>query len=116
MAVILFMRVPEMNTARYDAMVAELGLDANPPAGLILHSVSEAVGAVNIYEIWQTPEAAESFVERTLRSALASHGVREPLSYRLEDMHNLFTPQMEMIERIGVTSLPGEVVQRTLAS
>ena len=44
MAVMLFMRVPELSLARYDRMMVELELDANPPAGAILHIASEAVG------------------------------------------------------------------------
>jgi hypothetical protein len=31
-------------------------------------------------------------------------------------MHNLFTPEMDMIERIGATSLPGAVMSRARAS
>ena len=70
MAVVLFMRVPKLSLERYDLMMAELGLDANPPAGEILHIASEAVGSVNVCEVWQTAEAAESFVERRLRDAV----------------------------------------------
>ncbi len=55
MAVTLFMRVPELSLERYDTMMVSLGLDANPPAGLVLHVATEAVGAVNVVEIWQTP-------------------------------------------------------------
>ena len=54
MAVTLFMRVPELTLERYDRMIAELELDANPPAGLILHVASEGVGSVNVCEVWQT--------------------------------------------------------------
>jgi hypothetical protein len=116
MAVILFMRVPELTSKRYGDVVAALELDANPPAGMILHVASEAVGAVNIFEVWQTPEAAESYVERRLRPALASNGVKEPLSYRLEPMRNLFSPEMDVIERLGSTALPGPFVARERAS
>ena len=87
-------------------MMVELELDASPPAGLILHVASEAVGSVNICEVWQTAQAAESFVEQRLREALRSQGVKEPLSYRIEPLHNLFAPDMDMIGRIGATSLP----------
>ena len=51
-------------------------------------------------------EAAESFVERRLRDAVSAQGVKEPLSYRIEPLHNLFAPDMDMIGRIGSSSLP----------
>jgi len=115
-AVILFMRIPELTPERYARLIADLELDANPPAGMILHVASELVGAVNIFEVWQTPETAESYVERRLRVALAAHGVNEELSYRIEPMHNLFSPEMGMVERLGATSLPGGSASRARAS
>ena len=102
----LFMRIPELSPERYDVMMTELGLDATPPAGLILHQATEGVGAVNVCEIWQTEQAATAFVDRVLREALARNGVRDPLSFRLEPLHNLFVPGMDVVERIGNYSVP----------
>jgi hypothetical protein len=42
--------------------------------------------------------------------------VKEPLSYRIEPLHNLFAPDMDMIGRIGATSLPSAVARGALAS
>jgi hypothetical protein len=103
------MRVPELSLERYDGMMASLGLDANPPAGMLLHVATEAVGAVNVVEIWQTPQSAEGFVERRLRPALEAQKVKDPLSYRLEPLHNLWAADLDMIERIGATSLPAGI-------
>ena len=116
MAVTLFMRVPELTVERYGSVVADLELDANPPAGMILHVVSEAVGAVNVFEVWQTPEAAESYLERRLRPALAANGVKDPLAYRIEPMCNLFSPEMGVVERLGSTALLGAFASRARAS
>lgn len=116
MAVTLFMRVPELTLGKYDQMMVSLGLDANPPAGMILHVASEAVGAVNVVEIWQTPQAAEAFVEGRLKGALEAQRVRDPLSYRIEPLHNLYACDVDMIERIGATSLPAGISRSALAS
>ena len=116
MAVTLFMRIPELTVARYDALIVGLELDANPPPGLILHVATESVGSVNILEAWQTSQAAESFVENRLRDALLGHGVNEPLAYRIEPMHNLFAPDMDMIGRIGGVSVPAGLTRSALAS
>ena len=37
MAVAMFMHWPGVTSDQYDAVMARLGLDANPPAGGILH-------------------------------------------------------------------------------
>ncbi len=116
MAVSFFMRAPELSTERYDRMMEELRLDASPPPGLVFHTASDGVGAVNVFEVWQTPEAAESFVARTLRYALERQGVKDPVSYRIEPLHNLYAPQLDVIERIGTVSLPGEGARDAIAS
>ena len=66
MAVTLFMRIPELTLDRYDRMMVELELDANPPAGLILHVASEAVGS--------DQRAARSGRRRRRRRASSSTG------------------------------------------
>ena len=116
MAVTLFMRIPELNVARYDGLIVELELDANPPPGLIFHVATESVGSVNILEAWQTPGEARSFVENRLRAALLDQGVRDPLAYRIEPMHNLFAPDMDAIGRIGASSLPDGRHRASVAS
>lgn len=116
MAVTLFMRIPELDLKRYDALMRGLGLDANPPAGLVIHIASEGVGAVNVLEVWRTPQAAESFVEHRLRDALVAQRVTDPLSYRIEPLHNLYAAELDMIERIGSTSLPAGVSRSARAS
>jgi hypothetical protein len=116
MAVVLYTRVPELTTERYNRMMAELELDASPPAGAILHIASERLGSMNICEVWQTAQAAESFAERRLREALRRVGVKEPLSYRIEELHNLFAPDGDAIALIGATSLPSGVSWAPLAS
>ena len=116
MAFVLFTRVPELDLARYDRMMMQLELDRNPPAGAILHVASEGVGSINVCEVWQTREAAESFVERRLREAVSAQGVKEPLSYRIEPLHNLFAPDMDMIGRIGGSSLPAGLARSARAS
>ena len=116
MAVILYTRIPELTLDRYDGMIVSLGLDANPPAGLIFHAATEAVGSINVCEAWLTPLAAENFIENRLRQALVRQGVKDPLSYRIEPLHNLFAPDIDTIERIGLTSLPARLARSALAS
>ena len=115
MAVTLVMRIPELDHERYNWMLSSLGLDANPPAGLVLHVATESVGAMNVVEIGQTAQAAEWFVESLLEPALVAQKVRDPLSYRIEPLHNLWAADFDMIERIGATSLPAGI-RSTLAS
>jgi hypothetical protein len=116
MAVTLIMRVPELSPGRYDRMISELDLDASPPPGLILHVASEGVGAINMLELWQTRQAAESFVEGRFQETLRQYGVKQPLAYRLEPLHNVFVADEHVIRLIGRSSLPNGVRSRVRAS
>jgi hypothetical protein len=116
MALTLIMRVPELSPGRYDRMIVDLDLDANPPVGLILHIASEGVGAINMLELWRTQQAAESFVEGRLQETLRRYGVKQRLAYRLEPLHNLFVPDEDVIRLIGRSSLPMGVRSRVRAS
>jgi hypothetical protein len=64
----------------------------------------------------QTPEAAESSVERRLHPALPLNGVKETSSYPLEPMRNLFSLETDVIERLGSTALPGASASRARSS
>lgn len=116
MAVTLYMRIPELTVERYDHMMVGLALDPSPPVGAVLHLATDAVGGINICEVWQTAQAAESFVEQRLRDAVRDQGVNDPISYRIEPLHNMFAPNMDMIERIGAVSLPAGLSSTALAS
>jgi hypothetical protein len=116
MAVTLIMRIPELSPGRYDRLLSELDLDGSPPPGLILHVATEGVGAINMLEVWQTRQSAESFVEERFQEALRSYGVKQPLAYRLEPLHNLYVADEDVIRLIGRSSLPNGVRSRVRAS
>lgn len=49
----------------YDAASAELG--STPPAGLIVHTATEAAdGSVRIIDVWESRDAAEAFGRNVL--------------------------------------------------
>jgi hypothetical protein len=107
MAVAVFIRFPHVTVPEYDALMAQLGVDASPAIGEILHIATEAPGgSVEVCEIWQTEEAASAFLDQRLRPALAAQGSRVDFEVRVTALHNLFAPDLEMVERIGAVSLP----------
>ena len=114
MAVTVFMRYPDLSLEQYGRIMADMGLDANPPGGAILHIAAEGVGGINVCEVWQTAGAAEGYIEQRLRPVLEPH-LRDPLSYRIEPLHNLFAPDIYAIERIGAVSLPAHLPGAAIA-
>ena len=93
-------------SARYDRMIARARSGREParradPAHRLRGRRRRSTSARSGRRV-RRPRASSSAAARGV-SAL---GVKEPLSYRLEPLHNLFAPDMDMIGRIGSSSLP----------
>ena len=116
MAFALFTRVPELDLARYDRMMYELDLDVNPPAGAILHIASEVRGASMSASSGRPVRRPRASSSAGCATRSWPRACKEPLSYRIEPLHNLFAPDMDMIGRIGSSSLPVGTVQALRAS
>lgn len=106
MAVAVFMHFPGLARGQYDALMADLSLDANPPGGEILHVAAEGPDGINVCDLWQTKESAEAFVERRLRPALAARKIHVDLSIDVLPLRNVFAPDLDTIGRLGAVSLP----------
>lgn len=91
----------------YDRLLATMELDVNPPAGEILHFAAETADGIDVCEIWQTREAAESFLHDVLEPTLHRLGIEEPVEHAICPLLNLYAPDLDTIERIGAVSLPG---------
>jgi hypothetical protein len=107
MAVAVFMHFPGLSQAQYDALMGDLDLDADPAWGEILHVAAEAPNGINVCDLWQTREAAESFVDERLQPALDFRKFKVQVRIEFLPLRNVFAPDLDMIERIGAVSLPG---------
>jgi hypothetical protein len=54
-----------------DAVTDEMGVDASPPPGMIVHTHFEAGGRVQILDVWESAEDHQRFVQARLRPAMA---------------------------------------------
>ena len=76
MAVAMTMHWPGLTSDQYDAVMARLGLDANPPAGGVLHMATVTDEGVEMYDIWQTEQAFNGFLEQRLLPVVSELGIR----------------------------------------
>ncbi len=106
MAVAVFARYPGLSPETYDEVVASLDMDANPPAGAILHMVGEGDGALVVSEIWRTEQTFRAFHDFRLLPALQMHGYLGAPVVEVAPLHNLFAVEMDTVERMGAVSLP----------
>ena len=109
MAVAMTMHWPGLTSDQYDAVMARLGLDANPPAGAVLHVATVTDEGVEVCDIWQTEQAFNGFLEQRLLPVVSELGIAGEPEIRLVPLHNLYVGDPDMIDRIGTMSVPGAV-------
>ena len=68
---------------QYDAVSRELGVnpgtgEGNWPAGLISHAGGAKAGGWVVFEVWESQQAQERFMEDRLGPALAAGGIPGP--------------------------------------
>ena len=109
MAVAMYMHWPGLTSDQYDAIMAKLGMDANPPAGGVLHMATVTDDGVEVVEVWQTEQAFNGFLQQRLLPVVSELGIGGEPDVRLVPLHNLYAADADMIDRIGAVSLPAAV-------
>ena len=66
MAMVLIQDMDQMTLDQYDEVNAKLGVDSDPPAGMIIHTAGERDGRVRIVDVWESEEAWQRFREERL--------------------------------------------------
>ncbi len=66
MAVAMYMHWPGVTSDQYDAVMAKLGIDANPPAGGVLHMATVTDDGIEVCDVWQTEQAFNGFLQQRL--------------------------------------------------
>jgi hypothetical protein len=109
MAVAMFMHWRGVTPAQYDAVMARLELDANPAAGGVLHLAALTDEGLEVCDVWQTEQAFRGYLEHRLLPVAQELGLVGEPEVRVIQLHNLYAADADMIDRIGVMSLPAAV-------
>jgi hypothetical protein len=73
MAVLVDQKLDGVTREMYDGVNARLNAQANPPAGLILHSSHATEGGWRIVDVWETAEAYQQFAEERIGPAVMAY-------------------------------------------
>jgi hypothetical protein len=109
MAVALFMSWPGVTSDQYDSVMARLDLDTNPAAGGVLHLAALTDEGLEVCDVWQTEQAFHGFLQHRLLPIASELDIAGAPEIKLVPLHNLFAADAEMIDRIGMLSLPATV-------
>jgi hypothetical protein len=106
MAVAMLMHWPGLTPDQYDAVMTRLELDSNPAAGYILHVAAVTDDGLDTCDVWQTEQAFHGFLEHRLMPIVGELGLLGEPEIKIVPLHNLYTADPDMIDRIGAVSLP----------
>jgi hypothetical protein len=71
MAVLMTQTMPEGVTAQMlDAVSDAMGVESDPPAGLVVHVHYERGGRIEVADVWESREAYETFAAERLMPAM----------------------------------------------
>jgi hypothetical protein len=76
-----------------DAVTEEMGVDNDPPEGLIVHTHFEEGGRAHIVDVWESAEAHQRFAESRLNPAMG-----KVAATRGFDMARAGEPEMSMTD------------------
>jgi heme-degrading monooxygenase HmoA len=87
---------PGGGTEMYDKVNERMGIEADPPAGLILHSASRTGDRLLIVDVWESQEAFERFSDERLMPAIREVMGGDPpegeTTVQTYEAHNVVTP------------------------
>ena len=106
MAVAMLMEWPEVTQAQYEAVMQELQLDMNPPAGGLFHVAGPMSGGWRVVDVWESAEAFQTFSDQRIMPAVKKVGITTQPRIEVYPAHNLYVPAMSTISSLGASSLP----------
>ena len=89
MAVVVTMEIANSSTEQYDQVFKVTNPDGEPAASGIFHVVADdGKGGLFICDVWETPEAFQTFVDTKIGPAMASIGSTEQPKVTILPVHN----------------------------
>jgi hypothetical protein len=95
MAIGLRIKLPGGSAEMYDTVDGNLGIDTDPPEGLIFHSAGPIEDGWGVIDFWESREHFDNFQETRLGpaiGALGEDGPNGPPDIKEFPVHNIHKP------------------------
>lgn len=98
MTVVMIQESVEMTPEMYDEVNAKLGVNQDPPEGLIVHTAGRDGDRFQVVDVWESREAYDRFNESRLgpavREVAQAHGMQmgDAPGSRIYETHNIVRP------------------------
>ena len=109
MTVVTTLDITDLTPTEYRAVLDELGVETRPEGGIYLHLTTPTDFGFRIVEVWDEKAGFDRFLEQRLAPATKAVGMERETRITVTPLHNLFAADAEMIDRMGMLSLPAGV-------
>ncbi|MFI6449524.1 hypothetical protein [Kitasatospora sp. NPDC050543] len=93
MAIFMHAELPGVSSAQYNALNAALQqLPGNPFEGCLSHVAIANGGGMSIYDLWESRQAMDAFVERMMPVAQGQGLPQPPSQPTVSEVHNYWMP------------------------
>ncbi|MDX6647925.1 MAG: hypothetical protein QOK40_3652 [Miltoncostaeaceae bacterium] len=77
MAIGILVEIPGGTQANYDAVIARMDLQNNPPEGCLVHMAGPTEGGWRVVDVWESQDHFDRFVSERLAAALQAENTPE---------------------------------------
>jgi len=106
MAVAMLMEWPGFTQEPYRAVLQELQLDTNPPNGLLFHVAGIVQSGLRILDVWESPEAFQTFSEQRIAPAVKKVGITTQPRIEIYPADNIYVPARSTLGSLAASSMP----------
>ena len=92
MAVAMFMSWAGVTAEQYDAVRKLVNWEGDPAPGGLFHVAATDEHGLHVTDIWESPEAFQTFVNDRLMPGVAQLGITSQPVVEVLPIHALFTP------------------------
>jgi hypothetical protein len=93
MAVMVLLSWKGVGVEQYNAIRAEVNLEANPPPGGQFHVVAATPDGLRITDVWDSPENFNAFVGTRLMPAVQKLGIATQPTVEILPAHAVYQPR-----------------------
>jgi hypothetical protein len=90
MATVMQLHWPEATREQYDKTRVAVDLDGDPPEGAQLHMAWFGDDGLHVVDLWDSPEAFQSYAETRLMPAVARVGIQGEPTVSMSGAHTVY--------------------------
>lgn len=94
MSTVMLIHWPEVSKAQYEQIRKELNVEGDTPRGAQFHVAWFAEDGLHVFDLWESREDFEGFLNQRLMPAVQKIGIRSRPNVQHAEAHAVFAPNV----------------------